>query len=196
MRDAPTLDPLQALLDWHREAHALKAREPDAMTLATSTREGRPSARVVLFKGLERGELSFVTNYESKKAREIEENPQVALLLFWPELMKQVRVEGRARRATASESDAYFRSRPRESQLGAWASAQSSPIESREALTQRFAAAEERFRGREVERPPHWGMYHVSPDRVELWIAGEHRLHDRFEYVREGAGWRITRLCP
>lgn len=196
MRDASPRDPLQALLDWHREAHAAKAREPDAMTLATATPEGAPSARIVLFKGVDAGDITFVTNYTSRKGQEIDVNPAVALVFYWPELMRQIRVEGTARRASTEESEAYFRSRPRESQLGAWASEQSRPIESRAELERRFAAAEERFAGRDVERPSHWGMYRVSPKRIELWIGGAHRLHDRFEYVSVAAGWLVTRLCP
>ncbi|MGC4088608.1 MAG: pyridoxamine 5'-phosphate oxidase [Polyangiaceae bacterium] len=196
MGDTPPQDPLEALLDWHQKAHALGAREPDAMTLATVRRDGGPSARVVLFKGLEQGELTFVSNYESDKAREIEENPRVALVFFWPELMRQVRVEGVARRAPSAESEAYFVTRPRASQIGAWASAQSRPIASRADLNRAVAEVEARFAGRDVERPPHWGMYRVKPERVELWLAGESRLHDRFAYVRAESGWDVTRLSP
>ncbi len=134
MDEAPDSDPLKVLLAWHREALALGAREPDAMTLATATRDGRPSARVVLFKGLADGQLQFVTNFGSRKGLEIAENPQVALTFFWPELARQVRVEGVAERASDADSDAYFRSRPRESQIGAWASSQSQAIASRAEL--------------------------------------------------------------
>jgi len=196
MHDAPGSDPLALLVSWHQEALKIGAREPDAMTLATATRDGRPSARVVLFKGLSAGRLQFVTHYSSRKGREIEANPQVALVFFWPELMRQVRIEGRAARASAAESDAYFRSRPRESQLGAWASAQSAVVASRAALLQRFAEAEARFAGREVDRPPEWGLYQVEAERVELWLSAPHRLHDRFAYSRDGAAWQLERLCP
>ena len=196
MRDAPTRDPLQAVVDWHREAQSVQARDPDAMTLATATRDGVPSARVVLFKGVDGGDVLFVSNYASRKGRQIEENPAVALVFYWPELMRQIRIEGQARRASSEESDAYFRSRPRESQLGAWASLQSTAIESRAALEQRFAEAEARFADRDVERPPHWGMYRVHASRIELWIGGAHRLHDRFAYELVSDGWSITRLCP
>jgi pyridoxamine 5'-phosphate oxidase len=166
------------------------------MTLATATRDGRPSARVVLFKGLAAGRVQFVSHYQSRKGREIEQNPQVALVFFWPELMRQVRVEGRASRAKAAESDAYFRTRPRESQLGAWASLQSEPAPSRAALSQRFAEAEARFLGREVERPPEWGIYQVQAERVELWLSAPHRMHDRFFYTRQASAWKIERLYP
>lgn len=196
MRDVNPQDPLQAVVDWHREAQRVNARDPDAMTLATATRAGVPSARIVLFKGVDAGEITFVTNYTSRKGQEIDENPAVALVFYWTELMRQIRVEGTARRAASEESEAYFRSRPRESQLGAWASEQSRPIESRAELERRFAAAEQRFAGRDVERPSHWGMYRVRPNRIELWTGGDHRLHDRFQYVRSAEGWAMTRLCP
>jgi pyridoxamine 5'-phosphate oxidase len=196
MHDAPGPDPLALLASWHQEALKIGAREPDAMTLATATRDGRPSARVVLFKGLSAGRLSFVTHYASRKGREIEANPEVALVFFWPELMRQVRIEGRASRAPEAESDAYFRSRPRESQLGAWASSQSEVAASREVLEQRFAEAEQRFLGRDVDRPSGWGLYRVEARSVELWLSAPHRLHDRFYYEREGAAWTLTRLYP
>ena len=196
MRDAPTRDPLQAVVDWHREAQAVMARDPDAMTLATATPDGVPSARIVLFKGVDAGDVLFVSNYESKKGRQIEANPAVALVFYWPELARQIRIEGSARRASVEESEAYFRSRPRESKLGAWASQQSTAIESRAALEQRFAEAEARFSGRDVERPPYWGMYRVRAERVELWIGGAHRLHDRFLYERGESDWSIARLSP
>ena len=140
--------------------------------------------------------MQFVTHYASRKGREIEQNPHVALVFFWPELMRQVRVEGRASRASAADSDAYFRSRPRESQLGAWASLQSEVVASRAVLEQRFAEAEARFRGRDVDRPPGWGLYQVDAHSVELWISAPHRLHDRFRYDREGEQWTLERLNP
>lgn len=174
----------------------MNARDPDAMTLATATPDGVPSARVVLFKGIDQEEILFVTNYASRKGVQIQQNPAVALVFYWPELMRQVRVEGRAHKASDSESDAYFRARPRESQLGAWASDQSRAIASREELERRFIEVEARFAGRDVERPAHWGMYRVRAYSVELWIGGQHRLHDRFVYVRGDAGWHAERLCP
>lgn len=188
-------DPLLTLTRWHAEARERGAVEPDAMTLAT-VGGGRPSARIVLFKGLASGKIQFVTNYESRKGREIEENPQVALVFFWVETMKQVRVEGRAERASADESDRYFASRPRESQLGAWASDQSRVAVSREELEARFAEAERRFEGTRVERPPHWGIYSVLPEVVELWSSRPHRLHDRLRYQLRGSSWSVDRLFP
>lgn len=194
--DAPGPDPLDLLRRWHVEAKAAGSPDPDAMSLATASQGGAPSVRIVLYKGSEGGRIRFVTNYESRKAREIEGNPRVALAFYWPELLRQIRIEGRATRAPTAESEAYFAARPRESQLGAWASPQSQIIGSRSELEARLAAAEERFRGGPVERPPHWGMYLVEPTEVELWIGVPHRLHDRFRYRRADSGWECVRLAP
>jgi pyridoxamine 5'-phosphate oxidase len=171
---------------------------PDAMTLATATRDGKPSARVVLFKGVLRGAVFFVTNYQSRKARELAENPYAALVMHFPLVERQVRVEGRVERASAAESEAYFRSRPRGSQLGAWASPQSQTIASRGELDARANAVETRFAGQEVTRPEFWGGFLVFPESVELWLGRPDRLHDRFSYRRTGADqpWRIERLAP
>lgn len=188
-------DPLLTLTRWHAEARERGAVEPNAMTLATVS-DGRPAARIVLFKGLSAGKIQFVTNYESRKGREIDANPRVALVFFWVEIMKQVRVEGRAERANAEESDRYFASRPRESQLGAWASDQSRIALSRDELDARFAATERRFEGIRVERPPHWGLYSVVPEVVELWSSRPHRMHDRLRYQRLGTSWSVDRLFP
>ena len=188
-------DPLLTLTRWHAEARERGAVEPNAMTLATVS-DGRPAARIVLFKGLSAGKIQFVTNYESRKGREIDANPRVALVFFWVEIMKQVRVEGRAERASAEESDRYFASRPRESQLGAWASDQSRIALSRDELDARFAATERRFEGIRVERPPHWGLYSVVPEVVELWSSRPHRMHDRLRYQRLGTSWSVDRLFP
>lgn len=170
--------------------------EGTAAVLATAGRDGAPSARYVLVKEVGPDGFFVYTNYESRKARELDENPRAALCVHWPETGVQLRVEGPVTRAPDDRNDAYFATRPRESQLGAWASAQSEPIESREALLARFAAFEARFQGGPVPRPPGWGGYRVVPDRIELWQSADHRLHDRFLYVREGAGWRVTRLAP
>lgn len=197
MTDAPGSDPLDVLVRWHAEARARGGHDPDIMALATADAHGQPSVRVVLYKGLVNGRIRFVTNYQSRKAREMEANPRVALMFHFPALARQVRIEGLAERAPESDSDAYFASRPRESQIGAWASPQSDVIESRAELERRCAEVEARFAGRAVERPPHWGAYWVDPVRVELWIGGEHRLHDRFAYERSSTGtWTITRLAP
>ena len=194
--EAPGSDPLAIFLEWHKTAVERGLPEPDAFALATATPDGQPSVRIVLFKGLADGAVRLVTNYESRKGEELAKNAHGALVFFWPGLMRQVRMEGHLERAPTSESDAYFRERDRESQLRAWASAQSRPMESRAALLENLERVRERFRDRDVPRPPHWGMLKLVPERVELWLAGEHRLHDRFVYTREGAGWRVERLAP
>jgi pyridoxamine 5'-phosphate oxidase len=168
----------------------------DAFALATATPDGRPSVRMVLYKGVENGALRLVTNYESRKGEELAKNPYAALVFHWPLLDRQVRMEGRVERASAAESDAYFASRDRASQLGAWASAQSRPIGTRAELDGALEAVTARFEGRAVERPPHWGVLRLVPSRIELWLSGPHRLHDRFEYEREGDAWRVQRLAP
>jgi pyridoxamine 5'-phosphate oxidase len=196
MLDAPGTDPLHVLAAWHDEATRLAAREPDAMALATVSREGRPSARIVLFKGIADGDLLFASNYSSRKGREIEASPYVALVFFWAELTRQIRVEGQAVCASAAESEAYFRTRPRESQLGAWASLQSECVASRADLELRYREVEARFAAREVERPPGWGLYRVTPTAIEFWIARPHRLHDRFRYEKSDANWNVSRLYP
>jgi len=194
--EAPGSDPLAIFLEWHNTAVERGLPEPDAFALATATPDGRPSVRIVLFKGLTDGALRLVTNYQSRKGEELARNAQGALVFFWPGLMRQVRMEGRIERAATSESDAYFASRDRESQLGAWASQQSRPVESRAALDESLEAVRARFQGKDVPRPPHWGMLKLVPDRVELWLSGPHRLHDRFVYTRDGADWRVERLAP
>ncbi|MBN1608087.1 MAG: pyridoxamine 5'-phosphate oxidase [Polyangiaceae bacterium] len=194
--DAPGPDPLAIFAMWLREAAERGACTPDAFALATATLDGRPSVRMVLYKGLVDGALRLVTNSASRKGQEIASNPSAAVVFYWPELGRQVRMEGRVERASASESDEYFASRDRSSQLGAWASAQSQPIATRTELEAAFEGARARFEGRPVERPPHWGVLCLVPSRVELWISGAHRLHDRFLYERSGDSWRVTRLAP
>jgi pyridoxamine 5'-phosphate oxidase len=195
---APGPDPLSVLNAWYEEALRRGDPTPDAMTLATATSTGQPSARIVLFKGIVRGAVFFVTNYGSRKARELEDNPRAALVMHLPLLERQARVEGRVERATEAESDAYFRGRARGSQLGAWASPQSQPLRSRAELTALARGVEKRFAGKDVARPEFWGGYLVFPERVELWLSRPDRLHDRFSYRREpGAdAWTIERLAP
>ena len=183
-------------VEWQALAAERGGVMPDAFALATATPDGRPSVRTVLYKGVLDGAVRLVTNYDSRKGRELTDNPHGALMFFWPVLDRQVRMEGRLERAPASESDAYFASRDRESQLGAWASAQSQPVPTRAALMAAFQRVQERFAGAPVPRPPHWGVVHLIPERIELWLAGAHRLHDRFAYTREVAGWRCQRLMP
>ncbi len=181
---------------WYEEATARGEAMPDAMTLATATRDGAPSARVVLYKGIKRGGIFFVSNYQSRKARELEDNPRAALVMHFPRMERQVRVEGLVERASAAESDDYFASRPRGSQLGAWASPQSQPIGSREELLERTRAAEARFSSGSVSRPEFWGGYLLMPRSVELWLGQGDRLHDRFRYALGSSGWSIERLAP
>jgi pyridoxamine 5'-phosphate oxidase len=192
----PGSDPLVVFEAWQRSAVERGLPAPDAFALATATTDGRPSVRTVLYKGLRNGAVRLVTNYESRKGVELSHNPYAALMFFWPALERQVRMEGKVERASAAESDEYFAGRDRESQLGAWASQQSRPLASRAALEAELTRVSERFQGRSVERPPHWGVLHFVPARVELWCGGAHRLHDRFLYERDGASWRVERLMP
>jgi pyridoxamine 5'-phosphate oxidase len=196
--DEKTVDPnpLKLFQRWLDEAIAAGIRLPEAMTLATSTPEGKPSARLVLLKGAGERGFVFYTNYNSMKARELDSNAQAALVFYWPQLERQVRVEGRVERTTTEESDAYFKTRPRESQIGAWASPQSEVIESRDALQQKADELEKLYEGREVERPAHWGGYRLLPKRIEFWKGRPGRLHDRILYERQDGTWSIKRLAP
>jgi pyridoxamine 5'-phosphate oxidase len=180
-------------------ARAIEAGAPfdgAAAVLATASASGVPSARAVLVKEVSEDGFFVYTNYQSRKARELDENPQAALCVHWPEIAEQFRVEGRVERASEARSETYFQSRPRESQLGAWASAQSQPIPDREHLEARFAELEREHEGRPVPRPPHWGGYRSVPARIEHWISGDHRLHDRFVYERTATGWTVARIAP
>jgi pyridoxamine 5'-phosphate oxidase len=189
-------DPMEQFRTWLDEARALGLPMPEAMTLATSNADGRPSARVVLLHGIDENGFVFHTNYESRKGRELEANPQAALMLYWHPLGRQVRVEGSIERVSEEESAQYFRTRPRGGQLGAWASRQSEQIESRDVLEERVRRLEREYEGREVPLPPFWGGYRLLPDRIELWQHGEDRLHDRFAYERSGGSWTRSRLSP
>jgi pyridoxamine 5'-phosphate oxidase len=189
-------DPVAIFTAWYDDAVRSGAPFADAMTLATATPDGQPSARIVLYKGISGGGLFFVSNYESQKARELADNPEAALVFFWAALGRQVRIAGRVERASDEESDGYFRSRARESQLGAWVSAQSRPLSSRAELEASFREIEQRFAGQPVERPAFWGGYRLVPRMFEFWLSREHRLHDRFRYERAADGWRCERLSP
>jgi pyridoxamine 5'-phosphate oxidase len=190
-------NPIQQFRTWFDEALATNLHEPNAMIVATATPDGRPSARVVLLRGFDERGFVFYTNYEGRKSRELEANPYAALLFYWGELERQVRLEGRVRRIPEEESDAYFAGRPRGSQLGAWASEQSRPIKDRGALEKRLRELEAGYEGREVPRPAFWGGYRVEPETMEFWQGRENRLHDRLVYRRsEDGGWGRERLQP
>jgi pyridoxamine 5'-phosphate oxidase len=192
----PADDPIaifQALL---AEARSRESFDATAGALATATAQGAPSVRVVLLKDANAEGFAFFTNYGSRKARELDDNPQAALSFHWPVLGVQFRVEGRARRLSRAESEAYFKTRPRESQIGAWASAQSTPLASRNELLSRYKEQEARWAGGEVPCPPHWGGYRLSPDRMEIWRNGDFRLHERTAYTRHPEGWAVQMLYP
>lgn len=188
-------DPIAQFEKWLAEAIAAELPEPNAMTVATADAAGRPSARIVLIKGVDAGGFVFYTNYASRKGLEIDANPHAALLFHWTELERQVRVEGRIERVSAAESDAYYLSRPLGSRIGAWASPQSEVIASREALEAAVAAREASL-GESPPRPPHWGGLRVVPEAIEFWQGRSSRLHDRLRYARVDAGWRVQRLAP
>jgi len=187
-------DPLAQLRSWLEEGRVAVPRPP-AMTLATATAAGRPSARVVLLRGLDRG-LTFFTNRTSRKGDELDENPLAAAVVHWWELGRQVRIEGSVERTTDAESLEYWRTRPRGSQLAAWASRQSRELRGRDELDERVAEVSARFAGGEVPLPPFWGGYRLLPATIEFWTHRDDRLHDRIRYTREGEGWRGERLAP
>jgi pyridoxamine 5'-phosphate oxidase len=189
-------DPLAVFRAWYDDAVRAPDPFPEAMTLATATADGKPSARVVLYKGLSDGHPRFFTNYSSRKGRELASNPFAAVLFHWTSLARQVRIEGRVERLSAEESDAYFQSRERESQLGAWASPQSEAISGRSALEARYAELERRYEGTRVERPAHWGGYRIVAQSYEFWIGRAHRLHERVLYRITDTGWQTTPLAP
>ncbi|HYF47322.1 MAG TPA: pyridoxamine 5'-phosphate oxidase [Acidimicrobiales bacterium] len=189
-------DPFTQFAEWYEWAGVVGVYDPAAMVLSTADTEGRPSARHVLLRGFDDGGFVFYTNYHSRKGRELAVNPNAALTFPWTKFGRQVVITGAASPVSSEESDAYFATRPRGSQLGAWASQQSEPLPDRDSLDRSYAEQEARWDGREVDRPPHWGGYRLVPNAVEFWYGRLNRLHDRLRYVREGRAWRIVRLNP
>ena len=195
--DNPPGSPLDWLRQWITEGRESGLREPTAMSLATVDNAGRPSNRIVLFKGMHDEDICFYTNYQSRKATQLAENDHAALCFWWDAPMRQIRVEGRCEKLPQADSDAYFASRARGSQLGAWASQQSQPTDDREALERAYSEQEQRFAEQPVERPPHWGGYCLHIDRIEFWQGRDNRFHDRVLYQRQAdSSWDTTRLQP
>ncbi len=190
-------DPIRQFQRWFAEAQDTKlAAEANAMTLATATPDGAPSARIVLLKGVDERGFVFFTDYRSRKGEELTANPRAALILYWPELERQIRITGTVSRVSREESAEYFASRPVESRLSAWASHQSQVIPSRDVLEHRVAEMARKYDGSEPPLPPYWGGFRVTPTEIEFWQAHPNRLHDRVRYTRDGSTWRIDRLSP
>lgn len=189
-------DPVRQFRRWFADAERAQLLEPNAMTLATADPAGRPSARVVLLKEIDERGLVFFTDYRSRKARELAANPRAAAVFLWKELERQVRVSGDVDVVSAEESSAYFRTRPRGSRLGAWASVQSAELPDRAALEETVKRMDAQYPGEEIPLPPHWGGYRLLPNEFEFWQGRENRLHDRFRYVRSGSRWSVSRLSP
>lgn len=190
-------DPMAQFAVWFQEALNSQLIEPNAMTLATAAANGRPSARTVLLKGFDKQGFVFYTNYESRKGQELAENPQAALLFTWLELERQIRIEGKVEKVSSEESLTYFQSRPKASQIGAWASPQSRVIESREVLEKRMAdLVRQNEQAEKLPLPPFWGGYRLVPEIIEFWQGRESRLHDRICYTQVGERWEIERLAP
>lgn len=189
-------DPFRQFEKWFQEAEAAKLLEPNAMTLCTATPDGKPSARTVLLKAVDGRGFVFFSNYASRKARELDANPNATLVFPWLALERQVIVEGTVIKVPREESEAYFHSRPRASQLGAWVSQQSAVISGRSVLEESMKLLEQKYAGREVPLPPHWGGWRLAPETVEYWQGRRSRLHDRLRYRRAADGWAVERLAP
>ena len=189
-------DPFALFDAWFAEARAAEPNDPEAMALATATADGQPSVRMVLLKGFGPHGFDFYTNLDSRKGEELAGNPQAALLFHWKSLRRQVRVDGRVEPLPVAEADAYFATRARDSQVGAWASDQSRPLDSRETFERRYAEARARFEGQDVPRPPRWGGFRLVPGRIECWSDRPHRLHERRLFVRTAEGWDEGLLYP
>ena len=190
-------DPFAVFAEWLQAAVENDIWEPNAMTVATATPDGRPSARVVLLKGFDERGFTFFTNYESRKGRQLDQNAQAAAVFWWGPLERQVRVEGRVAKLAPAESDEYYLGRPFGARIGAWASPQSQVIAGRHVVDERWRQLEEAYRQQALARPPYWGGFRLAPDAIEFWQGGENRLHDRLRYTRQPAGeWLIERLAP
>jgi len=190
-------DPIVQFEHWLEEAIEADLPEPTAMCLSTVDPHGQPSTRMVLLKGIRQGKLFFYTNYNSQKSKELEKNPRCSVTIYWPELERQVNITGSVNRVDNQTSDEYFQSRPWKSQVGAWASPQSEPINSRSVIMVNFARYSAKYLGQEVPRPPHWGGFTIYPQIINFWQGRPNRLHDRFKYTRQNSGtWRIERIAP
>lgn len=190
-------DPMAQFAKWFEQALAANLVEPNAMTLATADREGRPSARIVLLKGIDERGFTFFTNYESRKGRELNENPNAALVLFWAELERQVCIAGTTSKISREESAKYFNSRPKGGRLAAWVSSQSEAVADRSVLESRLNEMLAKYPGEEVPLPPYWGGFSLAPNRIEFWQGRPNRLHDRFQYLKQSDNrWQIERLSP
>lgn|SRR3990167_8509494 len=189
-------DPIQQFKCWYDDALKSEEIAPDAMILATANAKGWPSARVVLYKGIDKEGFLIYTNYQSRKAKEIVENPHAALVFYWPRLYRQIRIEGHIKKITREASEEYFHTRPYESRVSAWVSEQSEIISSREYLLERHIACQQQFANTDIPCPEFWGGFCLVPTQIEFWIGGEHRLHDRFLYRKQDNQWKIQRLAP
>jgi pyridoxamine 5'-phosphate oxidase len=190
-------DPIKQFANWFTAAIEAQIRDVNAMSLATASAAGRPSVRIVLLKGFDHDGFVFFTNYESEKGRQLEANPYAALAFYWVEVDRQIRISGKTTKTSREESERYFHSRPLGSQLGAWASRQSEAVDARRILEARMAQISERFAGKPVPLPPHWGGFRLQPDQIEFWQGRANRLHDRFRYtLQDEGGWLLERLSP
>lgn len=189
-------NPIDQFAKWFEEAVGAQVIDPNAMTLCSATKEGKPSARIVLLRNFSENGFVYYSNYNSRKGSEIAENPNCALLFFWPELERQIRMEGIVQKQSSEESDLYFNSRPRESKLGAWTSEQSKKILNRDVLNKEYEKIALQYPNENVPRPPHWGGYLLKPATIEFWQGRPNRLHDRILYTFENNNWKIERLAP